>query len=180
MTGLARVVAQDTQAADGSWVRAATEYDAKGAHQAHQPALLRGTRDDHMPVERANAEMDRGISTRCLRAKEDPTDAFKRSCGPDTSSTVFTYAGLVTTQTVNLLPEGTQEVTTTTKNLRGLAASVKDANNITTSYTYDAEGNLMQVAQPQSVNTTFTFDTPLRKTQSVVHGSRHGHMVLCL
>jgi RHS repeat-associated protein len=172
---LSRAVAADTQAADGSWVRVSTEYDAKGrVLRTSLPYCLATsvsacTSSALSPKWTVNSYAVPGQSY------DDPSGRVMLVTRPDGGSTAYSYQGLTTVQTSTVVQPGggtSTQNTTTVKNARGMNASVKDALNNTTSYTYDAEGNLIQISAPGTsgaVISTFNYDTTYasRKLSSV-------------
>jgi RHS repeat-associated protein len=126
---LSRVIAADVQGFNNGWIRVATIYDAFGRiSKTSRPYFLSGGT--------ALYTVNSYINT--VTVKNDPLGRVQKVTPPGSNGFVKTYYQGLTTQVTN----PNNQVTTTTKNARGLVASVKDALNTVTYYTYDAEGNL--------------------------------------
>jgi RHS repeat-associated protein len=152
---LGRSIASDTQGFDGNLIRVTTAFNANGwVAQTSRPYF---------------------VSSGNARYTVNSYDALGRvtqTTMPDASITTFCYNGLQTAQTNNL-----GQTTTALKNAQGLAASVVQGTGITsacspsaavttTSYIYDAFGNLQTITDPAGNVTTNTYDVRGNRTAS--------------
>jgi RHS repeat-associated protein len=94
-----------------------------------------------------------------------PIDGTVGSPSERTANTFTTYNGssITTQSTVN----GVTRTRTEQKNGIGKVSSVTDANGLTISYTYDAEGNLTQTLDPAKNKVNILYDERGRKKLSV-------------
>jgi RHS repeat-associated protein len=147
---LSRAVAQDRQGFDGSWIRVETKYDGLGrVSQTSRPYFL------------ATGTPQYTTST------YDVLGRVQQLTMPDSSHATYAYQGFTTSVTTDQ-----NQITKTVKNTEGLVASVIDAldpndpGNHTTSYSYDAVGDLLSVQDPKLNTVTNTYDIRGRKTAS--------------
>jgi RHS repeat-associated protein len=149
--GLSRAIATDAEGFDATgtgctatapcWIRVATQFDANGrVAQTSRPYFLSGG------------------TAKWTVLTYDTIGRVTKATFPDASKTQFGFNGLTTTVT-----NDKSQVTTTVMNAQGLNASVEDANSKTTSYVYDAFGDLLTVTDPSSNVTTNTYDIRGRK-----------------
>ena len=149
--GLSRPIAVDSEGFDATgtgcttsapcWIRVATQYDANGrVAQTSRPYFISGG------------------TAQWTVYTYDTLGRVTKATYPDASKTQYGFNGLTTTVT-----NDKSQVTTTVKNAQGLNASVEDANSKTTSYVYDAFGDLLTVTDPTSNVTTNTYDIRGRK-----------------
>jgi RHS repeat-associated protein len=152
---LGRVIAQDVQAFDGNWNQVDTEYDSNGyvvvKSRPYETSL-------------STAQCPQGAV--CTTLENDILGRVQMASYPNdkggTSATGYQYEGLTTVVTNDL-----GQSTTTTRNVQGLVANVTDANNQTTSYSWDAFGDLLSVGTPKHANQLVnTYDVRGRKATS--------------
>lgn len=133
---LARVIGTDTQGFDGSTIRQLTQYDSYGrAERSCKPYYL------------ATGTQKWTINT------YDALGRVVATTNPDGSVATFGFNGLTTTVTNPL-----NQTTTTVSNAQGKVVSVTEPAG-TTSYTYDAFGNLKTVTDAEGNVTTYSYDT---------------------
>lgn len=136
-----REVRSATVGFDGRWVYKDTEYNAQG--QVYRVSRPYYSGDAVYWTSSAYDEIGRPYQI------EDADGTF----------TQISYQGL-TTITTN--PKG--QTKTETKNSQGQLISVADADNFTTTFTYDAFGNLIRTTDPNGNQIVNTFDLRGRKT----------------
>ncbi len=165
--GLSRPVTSDAQGFDGSWIRSDTVFDKNGrVVQADRPYFLQNP-----------AQTPCGSGTVCATTTYDDLGRVIKVLQPDGGYTKTTYAGLSTSVLVHIIhPDTTSvnETTISTKNDLGVPASMTDAldgndpGHHTTTYAYDALGELLSVVDPLGRTvTTNQYDLRGRKVCSV-------------
>jgi RHS repeat-associated protein len=153
---LGRVIAQDVQAFDGNWNQTDTEYDPNGFLAAtSQPYEIATLSAYQCPTGVPCTTYQNDILGRVLNATY-PND------NGGNSTITYKYEALTTIVTNDL-----GQATTTTKNAMGVVGAVMDANGQTTSYGYDAFGDLLTVGTPNNAGQILShYDLRGRKTDS--------------
>lgn len=157
--GLSRASASDTQGFDGSWIRTSTLYDAFGRIQkSTRPYFLANP---------AQTPCATGSGTYCTAFTYDTLGRVTKTVQPDGGYTQVSYQGLTTVSSLHIIridASVVNEVSTTVKNDLSQPASVTDPIGGTTSYTYDALGELLTITDPLGrVLTKNQYDTRGRK-----------------
>ncbi len=141
---LGRVIAQDTQGFDGSWIRQAKQYDSNyHLAKVSRPYFLANGSGTPYWTTYAYDVLSRVVSI----------------TAPDQSMTTYAYHAATTTTTDPL-----QHTTSVTRNAHDHIASVTDANGKMTSLGYDFFDNLTTVTDPAGSTSTSTYDIRGRKT----------------
>jgi RHS repeat-associated protein len=157
--GLSRTSAGDTQGFDGSWIRTSTLYDAFGRVQKSTRPYFLAT-----PAQTPCAT---GSGTYCTTFYYDTLGRITKTVQPDGGYALMSYQALTTVSTLHVVrvdDTAVNEISTTVKNDLSQPASVTDPMGGTTSYTYDALGELLTVTDPLGrVLTTNRYDTRGRK-----------------
>lgn len=147
---LGREVKRDSQGFDGTTVSSITIYDARGRKTfVSRPYTVAV-----------------GVGTAFSYAGEDnKLDRVTSETAPDGGITAYGYGGFTNTVTRNPGGGAQAQVTTRVTNSQGWVTSVTDANTISTSFQYDALGNLTTVVKPAGGNVLLTYDIRSRKKQ---------------
>lgn len=141
---LSRQIAIDTQGFDGSVVRQASQFDANGrVLQTSRPYFLSGG------------------TAKWTVYTYDALGRITRADLPNSSHTLNEFEGLtvIATNTIG-------QTTTTTRNVQGLVTTVADNQGHSTSYLYDAQGELLRVTDSAGNATINTYNVRGNKITS--------------